>query len=96
METYLTQAQQDSIVKLFRRDLTVNEISEATGIAPREVLLFLTARGYWSKFCSDCSLKRCYDCRGLAELGQPISAQDTIDLIAATKKAKNDTGRAKT
>ena len=81
---------QHEIVVLFRRDKTVREISELLGYDKQEILAFLTKKGYWSDNCSGCSLKRCYDCRGLEELGRPISVQDRINFLA---RMKNDPKR---
>lgn len=80
---------QQEIVVLFKKDKTVREIAALTGYDEKEVLLWLTKNGYWSKYCSECVLKRCYDCKGLYELGQPIGVQDQIDL-KVTLGGKND------
>ena len=76
------------IVKLFSEGLTVNQIAEKTNTSKQDILLFLTREGHWSKFCSSCTIKNCYNCKGLEEFGKPISMQDHIDLIANMKNAK--------
>lgn len=81
---------QHEIIVLFHKDKTVREISELLGYDRQEILYFLTKKGYWSDNCSECQVKRCYDCPGLEELGRPISVQDRINFIARTK---NDTQR---
>ena len=86
----ITKASEQEIIRLFRADKTVREIAEATKIDKREILLHLTKLGLWSKYCSECVLKRCYDCKGLSELGQPIGVQDQIDLIVELKRMKDD------
>ena len=86
----ISKTTEEKLIKLFSLGKTVQEISEATGIEKRDILLHLTKRGLWSTYCSDCVLKQCFDCRGLSELGKPISVQDEIDLIA-TMKRKNKT-----
>ena len=90
METIPSTMQQEVIV-LFKKDKTVREIADATGFDKQDILRFLTKEGYWSEYCSECVVKRCYDCPGLSELGKPISIQDRINLIA---KMKNDTNKA--
>jgi hypothetical protein len=77
---------QGVIVRLFKAGHTVNEIASETRIDKDKILLFLTRIGYWSQYCSDCTVKRCYDCRGLQELGKPLSVQDKIDLMADLKR----------
>ena len=74
------------IISLFKKNLTVNEIANKTGVSAKNILLWLTSKGFWSQYCSSCMLKRCYECRGLQELGKPISTQDQIDLIANFRK----------
>ena len=88
--TTIPQQDQELILNLFKSQKTVREIAEATGYDKREILLFLTGIGKWSQYCSTCVLKRCYDCKGLEELGKPISVQDEIDLLARLKDMKND------
>lgn len=89
--TTLSPDLKTDILKLFREKFTVNQIAEKTSIGRKDILLFLTKKGFWSEFCSSCAIKNCYNCKGLEELGRPISVQDRIDLIArmknATKKA---------
>ena len=70
------------IIMLFKTGLTVNEIARRTGDDAHAILLFLTRQGYWSKYCSECVVRKCGDCRGFAELGRPISVQDQIDALA--------------
>ena len=81
---------QHELIVLFKKDKTVSEIAELTGIDKQTILEFLTKAGYWSDNCSECTVKRCYDCRGLESLGRPISTQDRIDFIA---RMKNDPKR---
>ena len=81
---------QQEIIVLFKKDKTVREIAELTRFDKKQVLEFLTKNGYWSENCSECVVKRCYDCPGLSELGKPISIQDQINIIA---RMKNDAGR---
>jgi|GEM_PF-5826775 len=76
---------QEKILELFQSGSTVREIAKEVGIEPRPILLYLTKRGFWSEFCSDCVLKRCFDCRGLEELGKPLDAQDKKRLIAGLR-----------
>ncbi|KKN01810.1 hypothetical protein LCGC14_1123920 [marine sediment metagenome] len=77
------------ILKLFREMFTVNQIAEKTNVDRKEILLFLTKEGHWSKACSSCVIKDCYNCKGLEEFGKTISIQDRIDFIARVKNAKN-------
>lgn len=81
---------QHEIIVLFKKDNTVREISELLGYDKQDILFFLTKKGYWSDNCSGCTIKRCYDCMGLEELGRPVSVQDRINFIA---RVKNDTKR---
>jgi hypothetical protein len=92
MQQTLTQEQQQAVVSLYHANATVNEIAQKTGLDPKAVLFYLTGQGLWSEFCSGCVLKRCYDCRGLSELGKPISIQDEVNLLATLRKprATND------
>jgi len=83
----LSVQEQDVVVRLFNKRLTVNQISEALKVDEKEVLSFLTAQGYWSKYCSGCVIKNCYNCPGLQDLGKPITIQDRIDFIARVKNA---------
>jgi len=78
------------IIILFEQRKTVNEIATLTGFDAQTILEFLTKEGYWSENCSGCTIKRCYDCPGLEELGRPVSIQDRIDFIA---RMKNDSKR---
>lgn len=89
MDTIPSNMQQE-VILLFKKDKTAREIAELTGFDKQDILEFLTKKGYWSDNCSECVVKRCYDCIGLSELGRPISIQDRIDLIA---KLKNDEKR---
>lgn len=77
------------ILRLFYDMLTVNQIAEKTHTDNKEILLFLTKEGHWSKVCSSCVIKDCYNCKGLEEFGKTISVQDRIDFIARAKNAKN-------
>lgn len=77
---------QHEIIVLFKEEKTMREISELMGYDKQVILEFLTKKGYWSNNCSGCRLKRCYDCRGLEELGRPVSIQDQINFIAGTKQ----------
>ncbi len=88
MEALSSSVHQEIIV-LFKEDKTVHEIAELLKLYKQDVLLFLTKEGYWSENCSECVVKRCYECPGLSELGKPISTQDRIDLIARMKNEKN-------
>jgi len=90
METIPQEVQQE-IMLLFKQQKTVREIAEITGHDKRDILLYLTKLGKWSAYCSGCVLKRCYDCKGLEELGKPISIQDEIDFLAMLKD-KNANG----
>ena len=89
MDTISSGMQQEIIV-LFKKNKTVREIAGVTRFDQQTILEFLTKEGYWSKNCSECVVKRCYDCPGLSELGKPVSIQDQIDVIA---KLKNDKKR---
>lgn len=82
---------QHEILILFKNDKTAREIAELLGYDKQDVLSFLTKKGYWSDNCSECNVKRCYDCPGLEELGRPISIQDRINLIARMKNDKKRT-----
>lgn len=73
---------------LFRQGKTVREISTETGLDEKEILLTLTKSGLWSPYCSECVVKRCYECKGLSELGKTVSIQDSIDAVAALKTMK--------
>ena len=84
----IAKESEQEVIRLFRTGKTVREIAEATKIDKREILLHLTKLGLWSKYCSECVLKRCYDCKGLSELGKPVGIQDKIDLIVDLKKPK--------
>ncbi len=91
----LSPALKTEILKLFREKFTVNQIAarlfvlKQIKIDPKEILLFLTKEGCWSRFCSSCVIKDCYNCKGLEEFGKPISVQDRIDFTAQVKNAKN-------
>ena len=87
MET-LPQEVQQAATLLFKQKKTIQEISELTGYDQKEILLYLTKIGCWSQYCSTCVIKRCYDCKGLEELGKPVSVQDQIDFIARSKNGK--------
>jgi len=89
MET-IPRETQAKILELFRKEKTVSEIATLIGYEKKEILLWLTKSGFWSKYCSECVLKRCYDCRGLSELGKPVGIQDQIDLISYLARPKND------
>ena len=86
METVIPSDVQDQIIKLFKEGKTVREMEDATKYDKKDILLFLTGSGLWSKYCSTCVLKRCFDCPGLEELGKPLGAQDQIDLLANLKR----------
>lgn len=73
------------VVTLFHQSKTTREIGELTGINKQTILELLTKKSYWSKYCSECTIKRCYDCPGLSKLGKPVSIQDQIDVIASMK-----------
>jgi len=85
METIPSSMEQE-IIALFKTDKTAREIAELTGFDKQVILEFLTKKGYWSEYCSECVVKRCYDCPGLNTLGRPVSIQDRIDLIAKMRK----------
>ena len=87
----IPSSMQQEIIILFKKDKTAREIAELTGFDKQTVLEFLTKENYWSEYCSGCTVKRCYDCSGLRELGKPISMQDQIDLIARMKNATKRT-----
>ena len=76
---------QREVLKLFHKGKTVREISDVVRQDKKDVLIFLTKLGHWSEYCSNCVLKKCYDCRGLKEIGQPKPVQDQIDLAARLK-----------
>lgn len=78
---------QQEIIVLFKQDKTAREIAERTGFTKEDILFFLTKESHWSKYCSSCVLKRCYDCQGLQELGKPVSIQDRINFMANNKNA---------
>lgn len=86
MKGIFSPEQAATIIELFRAGQTVNEIAERVQQDAHQILLFLTAKGFWSEYCSGCEIKRCYDCKGLAELGKPISIQDRIDIIARLRE----------
>ena len=85
--TILSPVLKTEALKLFYKKFTVNQIAEKINVSSKEILLFLTKEGCWSKFCSSCVLKDCYNCKGLEEFGKPISVQDRIDFIARVKNA---------
>jgi len=87
MEQTLSKEQQHLVMSLYHANATVNEIAQKTSLDPNAILLYLTRRGLWSEYCSECVIKRCYDCRGLSELGKPLSVQDEINLLATLKKS---------
>lgn len=86
MKTTLTPEAQSKTLDLFKAGKTAREIAQEVGYGEQDVLLYLTGMGLWSKYCSTCVLKRCFDCKGLEEFGKPISIQDAIDLKASIKK----------
>lgn len=85
--TTLSHILKTEALKLFHKKFTVNQIADKTDVNSKEILLFLTKEDCWSKFCSSCVIKDCYNCQGLEELGKPISVQDRIDFIAGVKNA---------
>ena len=82
------EIRRNEIIALFNKNCTVREIANRTRIDKQIILEFLTKENHWSNNCSGCSIKRCYDCPGLSELGKPISIQDRINFIAKTKNEK--------
>lgn len=79
------------ILNRFSKHHTVNQIASELGLEPDEVLRFLTKRGKWSEFCGECKIKRCFDCKDLAELGQPIQIQDQVNFLASRESANDKT-----
>jgi len=67
--------------KLFKEQITVREMAEVTGFDMEDILMYLTTNKYWSKYCSSCELRSCYDCPGFEKLGR-LDIQDRIDLLA--------------